>query len=153
HIIAAKAVAFGEAMKPEFVTYQKAVVHNCQTLAQELQHQGFRLVSGGTDNHLLLLDLTNTGITGRVAATALDAVGITANKNAIPFDTRPPTETSGLRLGTAAVTSRGFGPEEMKRIARLIALALAHLGNERVYQEVQSEVEEMCYQFPVPGLP
>jgi glycine hydroxymethyltransferase len=152
HAIAAKAVAFGEAMRPEFVSYQRAVVENAQILASELQRGGMRLVSGGTDNHLILVDLSNTGITGREAEEALDAVGITVNRNAIPFDTRPPQVTSGIRLGTPAVTTRGFGPDEMRGIAQLILKVLSNFGDEHTSKEVRREVAEISRRFPVPGL-
>lgn len=152
HVIAAKAVAFHEAMQPEFVTYQKGVLENAAVLAQELQGMGLRLVSGGTDTHLLLVDLSQSGISGKAAEEALDAVGIVVNRNSIPFDARPPQLASGIRLGTAAVTSRGFGPEEMRHIARLIVKTLSHLGEDKTYQEVREEVGELSLSFPVPGL-
>jgi len=152
HVIAAKAVAFNEAMQPEFREYQQAVVHNAQILAQELKQQGLRIVSGGTDNHLLLVDLTETGLSGKKAEEALDAVGITVNKNAIPFDKRPPMVTSGLRLGTPAVTTRGFGRAEMVQLGRLIATTLNHLGDEQVFSQVREEVQQMCSRFPCPGV-
>ncbi len=152
HIIAAKAVCFGEAMRPEFVSYQRAVVENARLLASELERQGLRIVSGGTDNHLLLVDLRDQGITGKAAEEALEAVGIIANRNAIPFDPRPPQLTSGIRLGTAAVTSRGFGLEEIKRIAQLITKVLNNMGDDQTYKQVRQEVEEVCGRFPVPGL-
>ena len=152
HAIAAKAVAFGEAMKPEFVSYQRAVVENAQLLAAELEGGGLRIVSGGTDNHIVLIDLSETGVTGKQAEEALEAVGIIANRNAIPFDSRPPQVAGGIRLGTPAVTSRGFGPDEMKRIAQLIVKVLTNIGDEKVYKEVRQGVEEMSSRFPVPGL-
>ena len=152
HAIAAKAVAFGEAMKPEFAGYQRAVVENAQILASELQKGGLRIVSGGTDNHLLLVDLSNTGITGKQAEDVLDSVGITVNKNAIPFDTSPPQVAGGIRLGTPAVTTRGFGPDEMRRIAGLIVKMLANIGDEKIYNEVRQEVAAISNRFPVPGL-
>ncbi|OGO04986.1 MAG: serine hydroxymethyltransferase [Chloroflexi bacterium RBG_13_54_9] len=152
HIIAAKAVAFGEAMQPEFVDYQKAVLANAYLLASELQSAGLKVVSGGTDTHLILLDLTETGITGRRAEKALDAAGITVNKNPIPFDSRSPNVTSGIRLGTPAITTRGFGKEQVKRVAALIIQVLSSIGNKGVYQEVRQEVNEMCRLFPVPGI-
>lgn len=151
HIIAAKAVAFHEAMQPEFVVYARQIVANARVLAGELQSQGLRLVSGGTDNHLMLVDLTSLGITGKEAEVALDSVGITANKNAIPFDSRPPNLTSGVRLGTPALTSRGMGEEEMRRIAFMIVRVLEHRDDQRVYNEVREEVEALCHRFPVPG--
>jgi glycine hydroxymethyltransferase len=152
HILAAKAVTFREAMRPEFVDYQKAVVENAITLAVELQKLGIRLVSGGTDNHLMLIDLTETGVTGAHARLALEAAGIVTNKNSIPFDTRPPAITSGIRLGTPAVTTRGFGKEEMKLIAGLIVRVLNNPDDEKVRGEVGQEVERMCKSFPVPGI-
>lgn len=152
HAIAAKAVAFGEAMKPDFKTYQRSVVENARILASELQLQGMRIVSGGTDNHLLLVDLSPMGLTGKQAEAALDSVWITVNRNAIPFDSRPPQLTSGIRLGTPAVTTRGFGPDEMRSIAQLIVKVLSKLGDEQVYHEVRQAVEEISHRFPVPTL-
>ena len=152
HVIAAKAVCFGEAMTPEFVSYQNEIVDNSRALAQELAEGGLRIVSGGTDNHLLLVDLTGLGITGKDAEEALEHVNIVANKNAIPYDTRPPRVTSGLRLGTAAVTSRGFGAAEIKKVGALIVRVLSSVGDERVRQEVMREVQELTSRFPVPGL-
>ena len=152
HAIAAKAVAFGEAMKPEFAGYQQAVIENAQILASELQKGGLRIVSGGTDNHLLLVDLSNTGITGKHAEDVLDSVGITVNKNAIPFDTSPPQVAGGIRLGTPAVTTRGFGPDEMRLIAGLIVKMLTNVGDEKTHNEVRQEVAAISNRFPVPGL-
>ena len=152
HVIAAKAVCFGEAMTPEFVSYQNQIVDNARALAQELAEGGLRIVSGGTDNHLLLVDLTGQGITGKDAEEALEQVNIVANKNAVPYDTRPPRVTSGLRLGTAAVTSRGFGTAEIKEVGDLIGRVLSNIGDERVRQEVIQEVQELTSRFPVPGL-
>ena len=152
HLIAAKAVAFGEAMRPEFKEYQTAVVNNAQVLANQLQELGFRIVSGGTDTHLMLVDVSPAGITGKQAEEALDSVNITANKNTIPYDPRPPRVTSGLRLGTPAVTSRGFGPEEMATIARLMYRTITNLDDERVKEEVREEVSEVTSRFPVPGI-
>ena len=152
HVIAAKAVAFGEALRPTFATYQKAVVRNARTLAKELQRQGLRTISGGTDTHLVLMDLTTTGVTGQQAEEVLESVHITTNKNAIPFDTRPPRVTSGLRLGTPAVTSRGFGEEEMRTIAGLIATTLTHRADEGALGRIREEAQELALRFPVPGL-
>jgi glycine hydroxymethyltransferase len=152
HVIAAKAVAFHEAMQPEFVSYQRAVLQNAKALASELNSLGMRLVSGGTDNHLVLVDLSTMGITGSASVKALDAAGITVNKNAIPFDPHPPQIASGIRLGTPAVTSRGFGIEEMKQVAHLIVRVLSNLGNEKLYEEVLYQANQMCKKFPVPGL-
>ena len=152
HIIAAKAVCFFEAMQPEFVDYQKSVLKNARVLASELQRQGLRIVSGGTDNHLVLVDLSLQGISGKDAEEALGAVGISVNRNAIPFDPKPPKITSGIRLGTPAVTTRGFGTEEMKRVASLIVKVLSSSGDKRTQEQVRQEVQEMCQQFPIPGL-
>jgi len=152
HIIAAKAVCFFEAMQPEFVDYQKSVLENARVLASELQRHGMRIVSGGTDNHIVLVDLSRQGITGRDAEEALGAAGISVNRNTIPFDPKPPLITSGIRLGTPAVTTRGFGTEEMKRVASFIAKVLSSLGDSRVQKQVRQEVREMCQKFPVPGL-
>jgi len=152
HIIAAKAVCFFEAMQPEFVDYQKSVLKNARVLASELQRQGRRIVSGGTDNHIVLVDLSVQGISGKDAEEALGAVGISVNRNAIPFDPKPPLITSGIRLGTPAVTTRGFGTEEMKRIAALIVKVLSSSGDKRAQEQARQEVREMCQQFPIPGL-
>jgi len=152
HAIAAKAIAFFEAMQPEFATYQKTVLENAAVLATELQRQGLRLVSGGTDNHLILIDLTPTEITGRAATEALEAAGILVNKNAIPFDPRPPTVTSGIRVGTPAVTSRGFGTEEMKKIASFVTRVLCHPDDKKGQREVAEEVASLCTPFPTPGI-
>ena len=152
HAIAGKAVAFGEALQPEFKEYQSAVVENARTLAQGLSDGGLRVISGGTDNHLVLVDLTPIGVTGQEAEDALGKVSITVNKNAIPFDTRPPRVTSGLRLGTPAVSSRGFGKEEMQDISGLIVKVLANIGNAALEKEVREDVEGIASRFPVPGL-
>ena len=152
HAIAGKAVAFGEALQPEFKEYQQGVVDNARTLAQGLTDSGLRVISGGTDNHLVLVDLTPINVTGQEAEDALGKVNITVNKNAIPFDTRPPRITSGLRLGTPAVTSRGFGVEEMRDVARLIVKTLGNIGDAAVEKEVREDVEAIGSRFPVPGL-
>jgi glycine hydroxymethyltransferase len=152
HIIAAKAMCFFEAMQPEFVDYQKSVLKNARVLASELQRCGMRIVSGGTDNHIVLVDLSPQGISGKDAEEALWAAGISVNRNTIPFDPKPPLITSGIRLGTPAVTTRGFGTEEMKRIASLIAKVLSPSGDKRVQEQIRQEVWEMCQQFPIPGL-
>lgn len=152
HVIAAKAVAFGEALRPGFVIYQQEVVENARALAEELRRLGLRIVSGGTDNHLMLVDLTSTKVTGVKAAQVLDDVGITVNKNAIPFDHRSPAITSGIRLGVPAVTSRGFGREEMRVIASLIVRTLHNAGYEGELQRIREEVAQLSSQFPVPGL-
>ncbi|RKY61940.1 MAG: serine hydroxymethyltransferase [Candidatus Latescibacterota bacterium] len=150
HVIAAKAVAFGEALRPSFRDYARRVVQNAKALADELKSLGLRLVSGGTDTHLLLVDLSPLKITGRDAAKALDRAGITVNKNTIPFDRRGPTVTSGIRLGTPAITTRGMGVEEMRFIARMIVRVLGHLDDERVLREVREEVYQLCERFPIP---
>ncbi|MBI4333817.1 MAG: serine hydroxymethyltransferase [Chloroflexi bacterium] len=152
HTIAAKAVCFEEASRPEFVTYQRAVVDNARLLAQELRGHGLRLVSGGTDTHLVLVDLTPVHITGKAAQEALEQARIIVNKNTIPFDPQPPQITSGIRLGTPAVTTRGMGEGEMRRLAGLIVEVLSHLKDERVVGRVRDEVMEMCSRFPVPGM-
>lgn len=152
HIIAAKAVCFFEAMQPEFVDYQKSVLKNARVLASELQRHGMRIVSGGTDNHIVLVDLSPQGISGKDAEEALWAAGISVNRNIIPFDPKPPRITSGIRMGTPAVTTRGFGTEEMKRIASLIARVLSPSGDKQAQKQVRQEVQEMCQQFPIPGL-
>lgn len=152
HVIAAKAVCFGEALRPEFARYAAQIVTNAQTLARELSEAGLRLVSGGTDNHLLLVDLSPLNITGREAESALEEVGIIANKNAIPYDPRPPRVASGLRLGTPAITSRGFQEEDTKEVAHLIVRVLTSGGDEQVKREVSRAVKELTSRFPVPGL-
>ncbi len=152
HAIAAKAVAFFESMRPEFVSYQKAVLENAVVLASELQRHGFRLVTGGTDTHIVLVDLTGMGITGKDAQTALESSGILVNRNAIPFDLRPPQITSGIRLGTPAVTTRGFGIEEIKQIASFIVRVLSDPGNEEVAKQVSEQVASLCRRFPAPGI-
>ena len=151
HIIAAKAVCFFEAMQPEFVDYQKSVLDNSRVLASELQRYGMRIVSGGTDNHIVLVDLSPQGISGKDAEQALWSAGISVNRNAIPFDSRPPMITSGIRLGTPAVTTRGFGTEEMRRIASLIAKVISPSGGRQAQKQVRQEVLEMCQRFPIPG--
>ena len=150
--IAAKAVAFFEAMQPEFVNYQQAVLENAAVLAVELQQQGLRLVSGGTDNHLVLIDLTSTGITGRAAQEALESAGILVNKNTIPFDSNPPQVTSGIRVGTPAITTRGLGAQEVKQIAYLVTRVLSNIGDKSVEKEVAEQVASLCHRFPTPGI-
>jgi len=152
HIIAAKAVCFFEAMQPEFVDYQKSVLENARVLASELQRNRMRIVSGGTDNHIVLVDLSPQGICGKDAEEALGAVGISVNRNTIPFDPKPPSITSGIRLGTPALTTRGFGTEEMKRIASLIAKVLSPAVDKTAQEQVRQEVREMCQQFRIPAL-
>ncbi|MCC7353332.1 MAG: serine hydroxymethyltransferase [Anaerolineae bacterium] len=151
HVIAAKAVAFGEALRPEFRAYQQRILDNAQALAAELNAQGMRLVSGGTDNHLILVDLRPIGVTGRDAEDALGAAAITVNKNMIPYDPQPAKVTSGIRVGTPAVTTRGFGPEEMRQVGRWMGRVLKNMGDETVRREVQQEVLRLCHRFPVPA--
>ena len=152
HVIAAKAVCFGEALQPEYARYAAQVVANAQAMARDLSEAGLRLVSGGTDNHLLLVDLTPLGLTGREVEVALEQVGISANKNAIPFDPKPPRVTSGLRLGTPAITSRGFKEEDSQRVAHLILKLVTNMGDDSVKKEVAKGVKELTANFPVPGL-
>lgn len=152
HIIAAKAVAFGEAMKPEFAEYQRRIRATATALADELQDGGLRLVSGGTDNHIVLVDLTPMDITGRQAEEALGKANIVVNRNAIPFDKKPPRTASGLRLGTPSIASRGMGVEEARQVGRLILRVLADMGNESVKREVSDEAMALCARFPAPGL-
>ncbi|MBA3470902.1 MAG: serine hydroxymethyltransferase [Herpetosiphonaceae bacterium] len=153
HVIAAKAVAFGEALQPDFRAYQSRVIENARVLAEALAAEGLRIVSGGTDNHLMLVDMTPVDVTGKAAEAALDRAGITVNKNAIPFDPRPPMVASGLRFGTPAVTSRGFGPAEMQHIARWVGQILRDVTNETLQSKVAAEVRDLCAAFPVPGQP
>ncbi len=149
HIIAAKAVAFKEAMSDDFKQYQKQIILNAKTLADSLMADGYRLVSGGTDNHLMLVDLRNKGITGKEAQIALEEAGITVNKNTVPFDTEKPFITSGVRIGTPAVTTRGMKEPEMKRIAELINKALMNRNNPEVLAAVKNDVLVLCQKFPL----
>jgi len=149
HIIAAKAVCLKEAMEPGFAEYQRQIVANARRLAAGLRDAGFRLVSGGTDNHLMLVDVFSKGLTGKLAEAALDKAGITVNKNAIPFDRNPPMVASGIRIGTPAVTSRGMGEPEMDAIAGFIARALAAPEDEAALTMVRTEVEALCRKFPL----
>lgn len=149
HVIAAKAVAFKEALSPDFKTYQQQILTNAKVLSEGLLKRGFRLVSGGTDNHLMLLDLRETELTGKVAQETLDKARITVNKNAIPFDPRSPFVTSGVRLGTPAVTSRGMKEAEMETIADMIFRALQKVGDEKVLASIGDEVQELCRRFPI----
>ena len=149
HIVAAKAICFKEAGEPEFRDYQKRVVANAQRLAGALASKGFRLVSGGTDNHLLLVDVFSQGLTGKVSEAALGRAGITVNKNAIPFDQNPPMVASGIRLGTPAVTTRGMGEPEMDQIGELISRVLAAPDDHKAATAVRAEVESLCRKFPL----
>jgi len=152
HAVAAKAIAFYEAMQPEFVTYQKAVLENARVLAAELQHNGLRLISGGTDNHLILVDLTSTGITGLAAQEALENAGILVNRNSIPGETRSPQITSGIRVGTPAITTRGFGSKEMKQIASFILNVLSDPEDKKIQKEIAEQATAICRRFPAPGI-
>ena len=149
HVIAAKAAALGEALKPEFKEYAQQVVKNAAALANTLQDKGFRLVSGGTDNHLMLVDLTNKSITGKVAQTVLDEVNITANRNTIPFEPLSPFVTSGLRLGSPALTTRGFKEEDMQEVGEIIAMVLSDVENESVKEEARKRVAALCAKYPL----
>ena len=149
HVIAGKAVALKEALEPSFKDYQTQVVKNSQTLAKKLQELGFDLFSGGTDNHLMLINLNNKGVTGKQAEEALDKAGITVNKNGIPFDTQPPTVTGGLRVGTAALTTRGMKEAEMEKIAEWINRIISDIDNASLQQEIRSEVKTLCESFPI----
>ena len=152
HIIAAKAVAFKEDLQPSFREYARRVVENARAMAEQLQSRGLRLVSGGTDNHLLLVDVMSKGVSGRDAANKLHAVGITCNKNLIPFDQQKPTVTSGIRLGTPAVTTRGMNVQDMRVIADWIADIIEHIDEAPVSERITNEVREMAGQYPVPGI-
>jgi glycine hydroxymethyltransferase len=149
HVIAAKAVAFKEAMTEEFRAYQSNVVNNAKTLAEELVKRGFSIISGGTDNHLMLVDLTNKNSTGKDAEDALDKAGITVNKNAIPYDTRPPAVTSGIRLGTPSITTRGMGKEEMVEIAEIISSVIDNCSDPVKIQAFAERVKVLCNRFPI----
>ena len=158
HVIAAKAVAFGEALRPEFKVYARSVVENAKALAASLEEHGLKIVSGGTDNHLMLVDLSPKEVTGKAAEVGLDRAFLTCNKNAIPFDPLPPTKTSGVRLGTPAATTRGFGPAEFRKVGGLIAEVLEGMrrngdeGDAQVEESVRRRVMELCEAFPVyPG--
>jgi len=149
HVIAAKAVAFKEALSPDFKLYAQQVVKNAQTLAGELVERGYNLVSGGTDNHLMLLDFTGTELTGKVAEEVLEKAGITVNKNAVPFDTRSPFVTSGVRIGTPASTTRGLKEDEMRQVAAWIDRALKNGSNEAELLKIRHEIRELCQNFPL----
>jgi glycine hydroxymethyltransferase len=151
HVIAGKAVAFGEALKPDFKRYARQVVDNARTLAAALAAGGVKLVSGGTDNHLMLVDVTPLGLGGKLAEETLDRCGITCNKNMIPYDERKPMDPSGIRLGTPALTTRGMGADEMRRIAGWILRALAAPNDSAVIERTKREVAELAEQFPAPA--
>lgn len=151
HVIAAKAVAFGEALRPEFKTYCQRILDNAQALAAGLQSEGFRLTSGGTDNHLVLVDLRSFNVSGKEAELALDSAAIHTNKNMIPYDPAKPTITSGIRLGTPAVTTRGFGLGELTQVAAWIGEILQDVGDISTQERVRQEVKQLCVNFPVPA--
>ena len=150
HVIAGKAVAFGEALKPEFKNYASQTIANARTLAHELQKLGFRIVSGGTDNHLLLVDVASRGVTGKIAEESLDRAHITINKNKIPFDQRPPMDPSGIRIGTPALTTRGMKETEMRMIAGWISEVLKHADDAGMAERIRGEVKQLCMQYPAP---
>ncbi|MCC5913718.1 MAG: serine hydroxymethyltransferase [Balneolaceae bacterium] len=149
HVIAGKAVAFGEALQPEFVSYQKQVRLNATAMANAFTNRGYDLVSGGTDNHLILVDLRSKGLNGKIAEESLDRAGITVNKNMVPFDTESPFVTSGIRIGTPALTTRGFGKEQFEQVAELIDKVLQDPENEERLNSIRSEVQAMCEEFPL----
>jgi glycine hydroxymethyltransferase len=149
HVIAAKAVAFKEALEPSFTDYCRQIIANAKALADELMARGFNVVSGGTDNHLMLVDLRNRGITGKVAEKVLDVAGITVNKNTVPGETQSPFVTSGVRIGTPAVTTRGMREAEMRQIAGLIEAALGAAENEDVLRTIRGDVRELAMAFPL----
>jgi glycine hydroxymethyltransferase len=149
HVIAAKAVAFGEALQPSFKTYAEQIIKNAKALAQNLVSHGYNIISGGTDNHLMLVDLRNKGVTGKDAEIALEHSGITVNKNAVPFDDKPALVTSGIRIGTPAVTTRGMKEKEMEMIGDLIDQVIRNVGKEGVYMEVKESVRQLCERFPL----
>ena len=152
HIVAGKAVCFGEALEPSFREYAQSVIDNAQVLAETLVAGGLQLASGGTDNHLMLADVTPVGLTGKIAEESLDRAGITVNKNMIPFDQRKPLDPSGVRIGTAALTTRGMGTDEMKRVGGWILEVLGAADDESVGEKVRSEIATFCSDFPVPGI-
>src|SRR5690606_5359907 len=149
HIIAAKAVALAEALEPGFKTYQQQVVHNAKALGERFMELGYNLISGGTDNHLILIDLRNKGVTGKQAEEALGKAGITVNKNMVPFDTESPFVTSGIRVGAPAMTTRGLGEAEFSRIAELMDMVITHAAHEATITKVAGEVHELCQRFPL----
>jgi glycine hydroxymethyltransferase len=152
HAIAAKAVCFHEAMQPDFVKYQQAILDNAQVLATEFKQAGLRVVSGGTDNHMVLVDMTKTGVNGLEAQLALESVGIIANRNVIPFDPFPPKVAGGMRFGSPAITARGMGKAEVRTIARWVTRVIANISDLNLKQEICQEVKHLCSRFPVPGI-
>jgi len=151
HVIAGKAVCFGEALRPDFADYAAQVVANAAILAEELTRAGFRLTSGGTDNHLVLIDMTSKGLTGKIAEVALGRAGITVNKNLVPFDTRKPLDPSGIRMGTAALTTRGLKEDAFRQVAAWIVLVLKAAEDASVAERVAGEIREFAKDYPVPA--
>jgi glycine hydroxymethyltransferase len=151
HVIAGKAVCFGEALRADFQSYGQRIIDNARTLAETLMAGGLRLVSGGTDNHLMLVDVTSLGIGGKTAELVLDRCGMTVNKNMIPYDERKPMDPSGIRIGTPALTTRGMGPDEMRRIGGWIFDALRHPDDAVTHERIRGEIAGMCRDFPVPA--
>ena len=151
HVVAGKAVCFGEALRPDFRQYGQAVVDNAKTLAETLSGDGLRLISGGTDNHLLLVDVSSIGLGGKQSERALESCGITVNMNMIPFDSRKPMDPSGIRIGTPALTTRGMGTDEMKTIGGWISQALRNPDDHSLHASIRQSVREMCESFPVPA--
>ena len=154
HVIAAKAVGFKENLQPEFETYARQIIKNAQALAKKLMSLGYNVISNGTDNHLMLIDLRNKNLTGKEAQEALDPSGITVNKNGVPFDDKSPLITSGIRIGTPAITTRGMKETEMEIVGDLIDEVLRNIGKTDVYRSVEQKVKELCVRFPLyPELP
>ena len=151
HVIAGKAVCFAEALSDDFKSYGRAILENAKALAESLLSQGVRLISGGTDNHLVLLDVTSLGLGGKIAEKTLERCGITVNMNMIPFDTRKAMDPSGIRIGAPALTTRGMRTEQFQQIAKWIVQALRHVDDETLLQRIRGEVREMAMQFPVPA--
>jgi glycine hydroxymethyltransferase len=151
HVIAAKATGFAENLQPAFAEYAAQIIRNAQALAAALVARGYHIISGGTDNHLMLVDLRNKGVTGKAAQNALEQAAITLNKNAVPFDDKSPLITSGIRIGTPAITTRGMGVAEMEQIAALIDEVIAHIDDTTTHQRVAEQVRALCEGFDVPG--
>ena len=152
HVIAGKAVCLGEALRPDFKAYAAQVIANAKTLAEELTRAGFRLVSGGTDNHLILVDMASKGLTGKVAEAALGRAGITVNKNLIPFDPRKPMDPSGIRIGTPALTTRGMREDAIRQVAAWIAAVLANPDDPATSGRIRAEIRQFVQDYPVPGI-
>ena len=149
HIIAAKAIAFGEALDPSFKIYAQNIINNAKTMANAFLDKGYKLISGGTDTHVVLIDLTNKQVSGKIAEKTLEKAGITVNKNMIPFDTKSPFITSGIRVGTPAITTRGMGYDEMKIIVDLIDKVITNIDDQNLIDDVNQSVQELCKSFPL----